>query len=557
MSRDSAIDLICWLLLGTLSSVWCVQAGERLGATFDEPAYLRVGLDSWRTGDIKQFMTWGTMPLPVHVQTLPIYVYELATGEYQEPIIDQSRLLPVMRKGNLLFWWLLLFYMMLWGRKLAGRWAGRLAMAFAATDPNLLGHACLATTDIALSAMVLVAVYHFVGNRERRWPKRILLPGVLYGLALATKASALPYVPLLCVTLELHRLWLTGHFQRAQGIFGRIRQLWHDTARLRWDLFTVILIGIVTVFGYCGSNWQAERSFVEWADQLPEGPLKGAMEFTARHLTIFPNAGEGIVQQIKHNLRGHGGPLLLGKQYDRSIWYYFPVALTIKLTDGIIILCLLTPILYFRSTRLNPCFWAALVLLLFSLNTKVQIGIRLIFPLFCWLYLYLATTAYSKLPTDWRSLHAGYRLLAWLAVAYAGWQSLQTFPDGVRYINRLYGGAANRTALADSNYDWGQGIPELTEWWRANGEPRLAIWYYGGDTAIFFPPYEMLHLHILEDKSPGAVVDAVGERHIAVSWGLLVACPDRRPETKEMVAWLRSQEPVATTSFFVIYRFSE
>src|SRR5690348_1536500 len=57
-----------WLLLWVLaSSVWCVSASARLGATFDEPTYMTLGLESWRTGSSKGLLDLGTMPLPPHV----------------------------------------------------------------------------------------------------------------------------------------------------------------------------------------------------------------------------------------------------------------------------------------------------------------------------------------------------------------------------------------------------------------------------------------------------------------------------------------------------------
>ena len=53
------------------------------------------------------------------------------------------------------------------------------------------------------------------------------------------------------------------------------------------------------------------------------------MVWLSEHLRIFPNAGEGLAYQIKHNVRGHG-VYLFGDWEPRAVWYYFPAALAIK-----------------------------------------------------------------------------------------------------------------------------------------------------------------------------------------------------------------------------------
>ena len=85
-----------WLLFWIIaSSVSCVAAAARLGATFDEPTYIAYGLESWNTGSSKRLLDLGTMPLPPHLQTLPLHLWERGRGESFEPFADLDRLLPV------------------------------------------------------------------------------------------------------------------------------------------------------------------------------------------------------------------------------------------------------------------------------------------------------------------------------------------------------------------------------------------------------------------------------------------------------------------------------
>ena len=104
-----------------------VPGGGRnsLGGTFDEPVYLSCGLEHWRTGSCASLMKLGTMPLPVDVETLPLYLYERCSmASRLDPVCDWDMVLPWARSATLVLWWLLLFYA--WARRcsLAGRALG-------------------------------------------------------------------------------------------------------------------------------------------------------------------------------------------------------------------------------------------------------------------------------------------------------------------------------------------------------------------------------------------------------------------------------------------------
>src|SRR5262245_40489910 len=65
-------DILWVLVLGLLSSIWCVSVGREIGPTFDEPFYLEGGLHFWRTGSFGPLLQKGTMPLPIAVFSAPI-----------------------------------------------------------------------------------------------------------------------------------------------------------------------------------------------------------------------------------------------------------------------------------------------------------------------------------------------------------------------------------------------------------------------------------------------------------------------------------------------------
>jgi hypothetical protein len=559
-----------WLVLCiALSSAWCVTAGRRLGVTFDEPTYVAVGLERWRTGAIDPLMRLGVMPLPVDVMTLPIRVAELLRGKAFDIAAnsrgdvqrhrDLAAVLPMARASTIAFWILLLTYGWLAGRDIAGSAGGNIAVAFLGVEPSLLAHASLATTDIAVSACLLALGYHFRRGLGGSWPRRIALPGLWFGLAILSKASALLFGPLILAAVWLERL-SRSDLAGSPVVAGP--GPWRLFAR---DLTAIAAIGLAVAFLYCGSAWHEQPTFVAWANGLPDSAPATALRLVAEHLKIFSNAGEGIVRQLAHNVRGHG-TYILGRTDARAVWYYFPLALTIKVSAPILILSLSAILLWPRSCR-NWLLLAAGLMLVASLACRVQTGIRLVQPLL----IAIATGTAAAIGEAWRTERrpiprAVLRALAIAGVAWTAANDGRSWPDAIRFMNELWGGTARGyERLSDSNYDWGQGLPPLRAWQQSAGVKTLDIWYWGTDPAACDPGWRVRLLHTLR---PSEIQPSLNGRYLAASTTLLygsvlagpISATDPNAAQWATAGALRSilqaRAPIARTSTFLIYDFT-
>jgi len=542
VNRRAAIGDGAWLLcFGLASTVWCLAAAATLGPTFDEPTYIRFGLEHWHTGSYKQLMRLGAMPLAVDVQTLPVYLWERWRGG---PLSFWDALCCA-RAATLVFWWILLIYALRAGNMIGGTWGGRIAVALLACEPVLLGHAALATSDIAVATCLLVLAVEFRAGRESRWPRRVVLPAVLYGLAVLAKASALVFGPLCLLSIEVRRIWWAGKFPDNAAARESMRRSLFDVAK-------IMIGGLAVTFLYCGSDWTTERTFIEWAQTLPAGKFHDAMLWTSEHLRIFTNAGEGLAQQIKHNIRGHNS-FIFGREYRRAVWFYFPVALTMKMTLSL----LAAPLAILAAGRAAALRnWACLIagiLLLYSVTCRVQIGVRFMIPLIVFLGVGLGAAAASALS----QLHGWKRtaLTIWLVagISSAALASIRVWPHGICFTNLAWGGTANGyRLLSDSNYDWGQGLPDLRKWQQQHGVEEVNVWYFGTDPSVHVAPLRELPLHRLINQG---VTEAVKGKLVAVSTTLLYGSYTREPASQEAVALFRSHRPIGRTTTFLIYDF--
>lgn len=515
-NRPRLNEWLFFAIVAVAGSALCLAASPRVGATFDETNYLANGLEVWRGAGFAQLMEQGTMPLPIQLATLPVYLAErqrgepwrIATNGRHRPSATQDvhAVLPLARGFNLIFWALTLLYGWLIAWRIGGPWAGRLALVLLAAEPSLLGHAALVATDEASAATSLAFAYHFAVGRERRARARFVIPGVCYGLALLAKASALVFGPVSMIAIEVHRRLVAREAIGPATWTGFLR-----------DFLCVLGLGIAVLLGYVGTG-----------------------------------APGGLLFQISHNVRGHE-VYLLGRAYPHAVWFYFPLLLTMKLTLPVLLLPLLV-----LATRPRALFnWAFLcggLLLLLSVGYRVQIGIRMLFPALALLIAGTAAAtirALEELPASRR--RSAFAAVALGAVTWGVGASLLAWPHGINYVNELWGGTRGGYRLvSDSNYDWGQGLPELARWCEEHGVEAIDLWYFGTDPAALAPPFRPLPLHRAQIASFDELVASSGSRYLAVGATLLYGAYEREgwAPTAKM---LRERQPTDRTLNFFIY----
>ncbi len=497
------------------------------------------------------------MPLPIDLETLPLYLWERAHGTAIDLNRDFNWALAWARSVTLVFWALLLVYVFRIARSIGGSWAGRIAVAMVACEPSMLAHASLATTDIAVTAMLMVFAYEYQAGRGKGWLRRIGIPSVLYGLAILAKVSGLVFAPVIMLVIEFYRLWSGGEFSKIADadLKTRFRFFRDGLWAFRHDFFRIIGIGLLVTFLYCRSDWGPEPTFITWAQGLAPGALHNTMLWISEHLHIFTNAGEGLAQQIKHNMRGHNS-YILGEMHGRAVWYYFPVTLAIKCSIPFLLMPLAVA-LFRRRALLNWPLLAALVLLVYSLTCRVQIGIRFMLPL-----LALAAAGYGpaivqavrEMEQSWKRI--ALVVFASAGVLYAGASSFIVGHGALCYTNEFWGGTENGYLyLSDSNYDWGQGLKDLVVWRQAHNVDVIDLCYVGADPRQREAPFRILPFIDPAFVNGRSWEEIFHGKCVAVSTTLLYGAY-LNPQGLDAVAYCKQQEPAGRTTTFFHLRFS-
>ncbi|HEX6099016.1 MAG TPA: glycosyltransferase family 39 protein [Thermoanaerobaculia bacterium] len=222
------------------------------------------------------------------------------------------------RMPNLLFVAIAVIGIAYWTRHLFTPGTGLLAALIFASLPPVLAHGGLATTDMALTATLVVALYVFtLVLEDATWTRTIAL-GVAIAAGLLAKYSFLVYFPACALVLV--------------GVRRRF-----PFAKLVWAL----AIAIVLV----------------WIAIPPQHFLAGL---------------ESVREQTRHAPRG----FLFGEFREGGWWYYFPIALFLKTPIPFLILAVAG-----LRRRLELALLAAAILGI-AMTSNINIGVRHVLPIY-------------------------------------------------------------------------------------------------------------------------------------------------------------------------------
>jgi hypothetical protein len=526
------------LLVVAAAVIWTIRSSRALSHTFDEPHHLATGLEWWQA---KSYRWWTeNPPLPkIAVAMGPHFaglrLPDRSVWEKTHPWAvgidllykdgNYEKWLRLARLGTLPFLLLALGMTFLLAGGVRRPFAGFVATALVATYPPLLGHAALATTDVAAVATTLLFLYCL----DRWWDRRTLLlaaaVGAAFGLAMLCKLTA----PLLCGAAAAG--WLVGRrITRKPATDGPAkpaaprpssperasvpRQVrrpvhWPNRARAGGAAGAghPVLMGVL--MGFAGAVaafvvvWAGYRFSIGRIDDLPAlGYMKtpilpplaerpGWLAALARLPLPAPEVPHGYLFLRTHNSYGHLA-YLFGKVNDHGFWSFYLVGLLFKSPLTFLLAALGAVLALVRLAGKSPvpaagpaAGLAAVAALLLSIAGTVNIGLRHLLAVVPLGAVWIATAADAlgdaaaavgkTVGTMARPFAVG-----GAALLIAGQAAVveTAEPELMAYFNPLAGREPGEI-LIDSDLDWGQDFLLLKREMAARKIGNLRIAFFG------------------------------------------------------------------------------
>lgn len=347
-----------------------------------------------------------------------------------------ERNLARMRLGNLLFLALGIVFVARWAMHLFSPEAGLLSAALFAMLPPILAHGGLATTDMAVTAMMPLALDELTRLAARPSWRRAGMTGAAVAAGVMSKYSFLIFFPPAALAI-LIVMWIRGR-RSASSI------------RLHSLLLGVAALVIAAVLIWAGFGFS------------------------------FHPLIDGIADVRHHNLGGHRN-FLFEKLNWNGWWYYFPVALFFKTPIPFLLLALTGCVLLARKRPEVPLVAAAI--LAAAMPSQINIGIRHILPI----YVPLAIAAAAAILALPRFRIASAALVFWLFA-----DGVAAHPDYLPWFNAF--ASRPETVLNDSNLDWGQDVLRLVRYTKREHIPQISLLLFTSADLdrLGFPPHKII-----------------------------------------------------------------
>jgi tetratricopeptide (TPR) repeat protein len=508
-----------WIVIAVIAliaaqSVQMVIALRSESLTSDEDDHTYAGYRMWKTGDYG--LNPEHPPLVKLLATLPILREKLwvppllgimfkdeaytGGGEWLERNDGASqRLLFRMRLAAGLLAIALSLVVFFSAREWFGTAAGLVAMTLIVFDPNIMAHSGLVTTDVGVSLFVLASLWAFYRYIKHPTLLRLTIVGIVLGLLLATKHSGVVLIPLLF-------LLCFGEVAMApKGTRARLG------LRLCGAFAAIVLLSTGVLWAFYGFRYAARPAGLQLIPTLDvyrqrmEGFESGVIWWLAR-LRLLPESY--LMGMVDIRVFGKEfSTFILGKWRPHGVWWYFPVALLIKTTLGMMALLLLAGFAI-MTAKLGKNRDQARALIYLSVAgsgyltvailNRLNIGIRHILPL----YPLAAIVAGAAVVVLAQRSRAWFWVCAALIAAHIA-SALSVFPNSLAYANEAWGGPSNaHWLLNDSNVDWGRQLYQVKEWQQRH--PGEDCWFSYTDRPYIHPETYGIHCHVLPNAFGGA-----------------------------------------------------
>ena len=385
---------------------------------------------------------------------------------------------------------LLGLFVFLWARKLYGNAGGLTALALYSFSPVVIAFSSLALTDITITAFYFLTIFSLFYYLKNPSLKRLLLTGLLLGLAMASKFTALYLFPVIVFLLIVRRRELTLPFKAPfESKLEKTAAIW------RIALFMAVIGAIAFAVVFLFYQFQ----FTTLSEAVPERflergyelfpSLKEPVQFIAEKVPL-PAAAYigGVIEQGFISSATVKESFLMGEVYAGGKWQFHLIGFALKNTLPFLII-LGASLLLFKRVRskisdeaflLLPAIFYIAAFMLNSINS----GIQHILPAMPFLFVFASKIAGVRFAK--RSISMMFALLLAILLLWHGYAALSIHPHELAFFNEIVGKENSYKYFAGANLDLGQGFKGLMQYVKENNISGLKLSYFGTNDPAFY-----------------------------------------------------------------------
>ena len=243
---------------------------------------------------------------------------------------DADQILFRARMAASLLTLLMMVLVFLAAREMFGTAAGFIALGLLAFDPTVLAHGAFVTTDMGLSCFMFASIYAFYRYVKAPSPRRLIVAGLVTGLALASKHSAILVFPML-VLLAIYEAMRRGSPAEPPVRASKRKR----TLRLAGDLVLLSLISVGVLWSFYGFRYQARPAGMQLNPPLADyvkslsRPRDVKLLTTVARWRLLPESYIYGLADVRITADFYS-TYVLGQDYPKGQWFYFPVAFAVK-----------------------------------------------------------------------------------------------------------------------------------------------------------------------------------------------------------------------------------
>lgn len=524
---------VAWIVGGLLAvyATLAFTASMRKGLSFDEGLQLAMGYNIWLNDDFRLegangdfIKRWATLPYLITRPNLPTrddpawreidaygfgrkLFFEL--GNKPEALLMQARAMMVLL-GIILG--LLIFRC---GKELFGPAGGIIALAMFCFSSSHLAFAGIVSTDMSIVLTMLASTYCIWRLLHRVTLARVVVSGVVFGLLLLAKMTALIIFPITAVLVAIKLIVgrpLVVHWARDWVIEARHRQL----AVIAGLVLAHAVAGWTVLWAHYGFRYsslpaargpgvEATIPVMPYSGDGTPGHFAGFIDWSRRTQFLPESYLNGVQLLLGYDDRLQA--FMNGKMKFGGWRSFFPYTIWVKTHPSLFVLLLLgalgagyafrarrseLPELRdegaFRPNRLYravPYIVLIVVYLGVAVLQNINLGHRHVLPIYPALYILAGavTLVWARWP-GWS--HAAVALL----LAWRASDAFATHPNYLSYFAPQVGGAEKGYQhLVDSSLDWGMNLPNLKRWIDEHDplyQEPLFLAYFGTDSPEYY-----------------------------------------------------------------------